>query len=201
MKILGKAARSLPLALVAASLMMGTAPAKAEATAGCSIACSAAATFRYKPRYYRPRRLTRTRRRRERWSQHRRSPVRATTITSPIRWCASISRRCAPARKGHLRAGSRRPVDQRSGGRAGRLRPVCREGHRSGDLRLLFGQSAIHLGDRRKPSTRRPKRRSACSAPPTATGCRRPTMPSPSRRRPPMAAMRRRAWPSWCASR
>src|SRR4051794_11330892 len=55
MRILGKAARSLPLALVAASLMMGTAaPAKAEATGGLFDRLFGGDGIRYKPRNYAP---------------------------------------------------------------------------------------------------------------------------------------------------
>ena len=53
MRILGKVARSLPLALVAASLMMGTAvPARAEATGGLFDRLFGGGDIPYKPRYY-----------------------------------------------------------------------------------------------------------------------------------------------------
>ena len=56
MKILGKAARSLPLALVAASLMMGTAPAKAERERR-AVRRLFGGGIRYKPRNLGPREI------------------------------------------------------------------------------------------------------------------------------------------------
>ena len=105
------------------------------------------------------------------------------------------------ARKGHVRAVARRPVAHRSGRRPGRFRPVRRKGRRQGAVRLLFGQSAIHLGDRQQ---RQCQGRSG--DPPARSGrqlwavagrlCRRSFRPLPS-----TAAMPARAWRSWCASR
>ena len=167
-------------------------PARAEREGGLFDALFGGG-IRYKPRNVDPRKVL------PRMRRVPRKAVAAPKVTGPSYYnykadplvrvdFAALARR---AGKGHVRAVARRPIDQRSRGRPGRLRPVCREGYRarrSPTITAANPQFIWVTGPDRQREGRR--RRSACSAPPTATGCRRPTMPSPFRPRPPMAAMR-----------
>ena len=200
MRILGKATRSLPLALIAASLMMGTGSARAEREG--SLFDALFGGIRYKPRNVDPRKVFPD-------APRPRKAVAAPKVTGPSYYNykadplvrVDFAALRAAAGKDHVRTVARRAVDQRCRGRPGRLRPVCREGCRKGDLRLLCGQSAIHLGN--GPER---QREGAGGDSPARLGRqlradRRPTILSPFRPRPPMAAMARPAWPNWCASR
>ena len=131
-----------------------------------------------------------------------RSPARATTTTRPIRWCGSISRRCAPRprRSRSTRSPAGPSISDAAAGLDGFDLFAEKDVAKAISDYYSANPQFIWVTDQQR-QRQGASRRSACSARPTATACRRPTMPSPCRPRPPMPAMRPPAWPSWCASR
>ena len=130
---------------------------------------------------------------------HRAELLRLQGRSAGARRFRGVARTARKSRRSSRRPPARRSARRRPAWTASTCSPKRTSRRRSSDYYAANPQFIWVSGSSANAQGR--SRRSACSALPTATGCRRPTMPSPCRRRPPMAAIRRRAWPSWCASR